>query len=203
MKILDFSLLMLSSTERKFNHFIPKLRDEICQSFLWLLSFSKESNIYFRTKMFKNFIKCKKYNIYTGIFLLSISTLAYEICLMRIFSITLWHHFSFMVISIALLGFGAAGTHLFFNNKLLKKKPDILLSELALIFSIFCFISYLISNYIPFDPFRIAWDIKQLLYIIIYFVLFAIPFFFSGLAISASFTFFPSNINSIYYFIFF
>ena len=149
--------------------------------------------------MFKSFVKCKKYNIYTGIFLLSISTLTYEICLMRIFSITLWHHFSFMVISIAFLGFGAAGTHLFFNNKLLKKNADVLLSELVLIFSIFCFISYLISNYIPFDPLRITWDSKQFLYIIIYFVLFAIPFFFSGLAISASFTFFPSKINTLYF----
>jgi len=138
-------------------------------------------------------------SIYFGIFLLSVSTLAYEVSLTRIFSITLWHHFSFMVISIALLGFGAAGTHLFFNKNLLKIKPEKLLSEFALFYSIFCFISYMISNYIPFDPLRMAWDFKQFLYIIVYYILFAIPFFFSGLAISASFTLFPLNINTLYF----
>jgi len=36
-----------------------------------------------------------------AIFLLSFSALSYEIALTRIFSISLWYHFAFMVISIA------------------------------------------------------------------------------------------------------
>ena len=36
--------------------------------------------------------------------------LADEVILVRAFSIGLWHHFAYMVISIALLGFGASGT---------------------------------------------------------------------------------------------
>ena len=45
---------------KMFNHFIPKLRDKICQSFLWLLSFLKESNIYFRGNTMKKQIKPAK-----------------------------------------------------------------------------------------------------------------------------------------------
>ena len=44
--------------------------------------------------------------------LISASALAYEILLMRLFSIVQWHHFAYMVISLALLGYGASGTFL-------------------------------------------------------------------------------------------
>jgi hypothetical protein len=42
--------------------------------------------------------------------MLSAAALGYEILLMRLFSIILWHHFAYMMISVALLGYGAAGT---------------------------------------------------------------------------------------------
>ena len=40
---------------------------------------------------------------------LSAATLAYEILLMRLLSISHWHHFAYMIISLALLGYGASG----------------------------------------------------------------------------------------------
>ena len=43
---------------------------------------------------------------------ISAAILAYEVLLMRLFSIIWWHHFAYMIISIALLGFGASGTAL-------------------------------------------------------------------------------------------
>lgn len=42
--------------------------------------------------------------------LISAATLAHEVLLMRLFSIIQWHQFAYMIISIALLGFGASGT---------------------------------------------------------------------------------------------
>ena len=47
-----------------------------------------------------------------GLFLLSASTLAFEINLTRLFSVSQFYHFAFMAVSIALLGFGASGTFL-------------------------------------------------------------------------------------------
>ena len=46
------------------------------------------------------------------IFISSCASLAFEVTLTRVFSITLWYHFAFMVISIAMLGFAASGTAL-------------------------------------------------------------------------------------------
>ena len=47
-----------------------------------------------------------------GIFLLSFATLLLELALTRVLSVALWYHFGFLVISTALLGFGAAGVSL-------------------------------------------------------------------------------------------
>ncbi|NNJ74599.1 MAG: hypothetical protein HKP56_05510, partial [Anderseniella sp.] len=41
---------------------------------------------------------------------ISVAVLAYEVLLVRLFAIVQWHHFAFMAISIALLGFGISGT---------------------------------------------------------------------------------------------
>ena len=42
--------------------------------------------------------------------LLSAASIAFQLSLMQILSLVQWHHFAYMVISVALLGFGAAGT---------------------------------------------------------------------------------------------
>jgi hypothetical protein len=45
---------------------------------------------------------------YLAVAVISAATLAYEVLLVRLFAIVQWHHFAFMAISIALLGFGAS-----------------------------------------------------------------------------------------------
>ena len=42
-------------------------------------------------------------------FLISSSALMYEISLSRLLAIQMWHHYAFLIISGALLGYGAAG----------------------------------------------------------------------------------------------
>ena len=41
---------------------------------------------------------------YAGVFVLTLSSLMFEIVLTRIFSVTMWYHFAFVAISIALFG---------------------------------------------------------------------------------------------------
>jgi SAM-dependent methyltransferase len=51
---------------------------------------------------------------YLGLFLVTLATLAYQILLTRIFSVTIWYHFAFLAISIAMLGMtiGAVAVYL-------------------------------------------------------------------------------------------
>lgn len=123
--------------------------------------------------------------IFFVVFLCSFSSLAYQITLTRIFSISLWYHFAFMIISIAMLGYGASGTVLSLYPKL-KEQTNIKIYSIFL--SIGISLSYLISNQIPFDPVRLSWEKTQLLYIALYYVVLSAPFFFTGLIIAAAFS---------------
>src|SRR5439155_2150984 len=45
-------------------------------------------------------------SVYVGVFLLSCAALLLEVALTRLFSFTLWYHFAYMTIGVALLGYG-------------------------------------------------------------------------------------------------
>ncbi|MDH4233179.1 MAG: hypothetical protein OEW04_14265, partial [Nitrospirota bacterium] len=117
------------------------------------------------------------------IFTVSLASLAYEITLTRIFSISLWYHFAFMVISIAMLGIAASGTLLSLYPKL--KDPGRIQSYI-LFFCISLPASYLLMNSIPFDPARLSWDRSQILYLSLYYIVLSLPFFSFGLIISSA-----------------
>lgn len=125
----------------------------------------------------------QNYSILPAIFIASLCSLSYEITLIRIFSISLWYHFAFMVISIAMLGIAASGTLLSIYPGL---KDDKYLGYYFLIFSVGIPASYLLMNVIPFDPARLSWDKMQLCYISLYYILLSFPFFSFGLIISTS-----------------
>ena len=66
-------------------------------------------------------------SVFVGLFCLSAAVLILEITLTRIFSVLIWGNYGFLVISTALLGFGAAGTFLaFFRRKMLKNLDQVL-----------------------------------------------------------------------------
>ncbi len=137
--------------------------------------------------------------IYLGVFATASATLILEVALTRLFSVAFWYHFAFLVISIALLGFGASGTFLAIFKSLLDK-PYKSLSIVSIIFSFSIVLVFVICRIIPFDPARIAWDSKQILYIFLYSFFLSIPFFFSGLTISISISHAPRVVNKIYFF---
>jgi hypothetical protein len=129
------------------------------------------------------------------IFTVSLASLAYEITLTRIFSISLWYHFAFMVISIAMLGIAASGTLLSVYPKL--KDPGRIHSYM-LFFCISLPSSYLLMNIIPFDPARLSWDRSQILYLSLYYVVLSFPFFSFGLIISSALSTMTRTTGHIY-----
>lgn len=122
--------------------------------------------------------------IFWVIFLSSFCGLAYELTLIRIFSISLWYHFAFMIISIAMLGIGASGTILSLYPRLRN------LSHIAMytfLLGVSIPLSYVLSNQIPFDPVRLSWERTQLLYIGLYYITLSLPFFCIGLIVATAF----------------
>src|SRR6478672_10345852 len=96
----------------------------------------------------------RKSNYLIGIFLISLATLLLELSLTRVMSVSLWYHFGFLVISTALLGFGAAGV-LVASWKKLRENYDLnrTLAWLSLLFSLITVLSFWILQKIPFNPF--------------------------------------------------
>jgi len=147
-----------------------------------------------------------------GIFVLSMSTLALQALFIRLFSISLWYHFAFMIVSIALLGFGASGTYLsmFLKNNtnnedqenekrgLLKNKYY--LSRFSFLFSLTTILSYLIFNLVPFDPYRIAFDKIQFLYLFIWYLGLTAPFFFSGVCLGILLSQKSEKVHIVYFY---
>jgi spermidine synthase len=123
--------------------------------------------------------------IVPAVFMTSMAGLAFEVLLTRIFSVSLWYHFAFMIISVAMLGLAASGTVLSLSSRL-QDSGNTGLYTFCLGISMPA--SYLLTNLIPFDPVRLAWEKAEILYLGLYYVLLAIPFFFVGLVIATAFT---------------
>lgn len=134
--------------------------------------------------------------IYGVIFLVSSAVLVFEISLTRLFSIYLWYHFAFLVISIAMLGIGSAGTVLAIRHRNIR--TDRYIPFYAVLAGVSIALSYIISNYIPFDPVKFSWERIQILYVALYCLVLSIPFFFSGILIASAFTLFSERSGPIY-----
>jgi hypothetical protein len=136
--------------------------------------------------------------IYTALFLLSAATLTFEITLTRVFSVAQFYHFAFMIVSLALLGFGASGTFLALFPRLKERDPARVLTLLSWGFALTTIGSYALTLYVPFDSFRIARDWRQGAVLALHYVALATPFFCSGTAVGLLLAAHPERANRTY-----
>ena len=117
-----------------------------------------------------------------GMGLLSGAVLLLQVALTRVFSIAQFYHFAFLVVSLALLGFGASGSLLSIWPRLKSQK---LYTWYALGFALVTLLAYLFINHQPFDSYSIAWDRSQTNLLIANLLGLTLPFVFAGLLIGA------------------
>jgi hypothetical protein len=139
-----------------------------------------------------------------AVFLVSLSTLAFEVLLTRVFSIGQWNHLSFMVISIALFGFAASGTFLSILDIRNKGWKDAFSTRssmglISVLYVASALLSFITLNNIPLDYFRLPLEPVQSVYLLLAFILLALPFFFSGLIIALAYTLVPLKTGIIYF----
>lgn len=117
---------------------------------------------------------------YLALGLVSAGMLAFEVGLSRLFAVQQFHHFAFMVVSLAVMGVSASGLGL----TLLRRQPS--LASLSLAYSFSVAVAYGITNRLPFDSYAIAWDRLQVWILISYFLAAGVPFLFAGWAAGLS-----------------
>ena len=127
---------------------------------------------------------------YIGLFLTTLSLLQLELFLTRIFSVTMWYHFAFMAISLAMFGL-AAGAVLVEIIKT-KAKPNTTLTRTALLFAFSSAVCFVAQLYIEVNPDR------EILNTALAFVIIAVPFVFAGMTVCVALTRFPRHTGSLY-----
>ena len=134
---------------------------------------------------------------YLGIFFVALATLMYEILLTRIFSVTMLYHFAFVALSVAMFGLTAGALvvylapHLFPPEKL--QPVDWPCVAVALPIAIVA--SFLIEIRIPF---RVSTSSADVFAMALTYLVVAVPFVVSGVAICLILTRYPSSIGRLY-----
>jgi len=133
-----------------------------------------------------------------AVFSVSAASLALEVLQMRIFAFSLWHHLAFLVVSIAILGFGAAGAVLSSSRSLRARSLRGSLGVALLLFSFTSLIGpYVLSRH-PVDLFG-SMGTKDVATVGLYYVLFALPYFFAGYVIALALTRATEKVNYLYF----
>ena len=141
------------------------------------------------------------YKIPLSIALLSAAVIAFQLALIQILSITQWYHFAYMIISIALLGFGAAGSLLAIFQKYLTNRTELLLPFLmigtGILMSIVTDVSQM--SFIRFDSYILFAEYAHIGKLLLTYLLFFFPFFLGALAIGLVFVKNVDTIGKIYF----
>jgi len=137
--------------------------------------------------------------IQISIALISAALISYQVVLVKVFSIQYWYHFAYLIISLALLGFGASGTFIFLSQKLLKERLPLILFLCPLLFLLSIWTNICLNRVIAFNPLMLVWQSHEIFRFLLLSICIFIPFFFGALSICLSFTAVPDHIHKIYF----
>jgi hypothetical protein len=137
-------------------------------------------------------------NTYAGVFVVALATLMYEILLTRIFSVSMWYHFAFLAVSVAMFGItvGALIVYLL-PQYFTRERVHHHLSLSCLLFGLTIVFSFLTHLSIPI-PFDMDRSIVTFYSLGLNFAVLSIPFVFSGICICLALTKFPRKVNTLY-----
>src|SRR5215467_4832496 len=124
-----------------------------------------------------------------SVFLITLSGLILEVGLTRIYSASIWYHFAFVAISVALLGWGLGG----FTVHLWKRFKPISMNAASLVTVLYAaaipFCLWLLVRY-PFEMDRLP----------LYFLAPLLPFFLAGMALSIIFDLHRAQAGTLYFY---
>jgi hypothetical protein len=141
--------------------------------------------------------------ILLGVALVCFSSLLLEVVLTRIFSAMMYYHFTFLAISVALLGLGASGVYVYVNAD--RYSGGNLESELARNAKRFAWAALLALAYLVANPVATtvrAGNVNLANYILLRLVLLigvtVLPFFYAGMVVSLGIAAYRKSVNRVY-----
>jgi len=132
--------------------------------------------------------------VHLGIFLVALTTLHHEIILTRIFSVTLWYHYAFLALSLAMFGMTAGAIRVHLKGDMRPPSP-LELGQDCLLFAGAIFASLLTQLS---TPMIVHESLVGLWSILIQVLVIAVPFYFSGIVITRILTGFADRAGRLY-----
>ena len=137
--------------------------------------------------------------IQISVFFISAALISYQILLFKMFSIQYWYHFAYLIISIALLGFGASGTFIFLFRRTLNDHFPLVLFSGSLLFVLSIWMNIYLNRMIAFNPLMIIWDKSEIFRLLYLSLSLFIPFFLGAMCIGVSFVAASNYIHRMYF----
>ena len=140
-----------------------------------------------------------KRNQLAALFFISTAGIAFELYVMRVFSVGSWSNFGSLVISTALLGIGLAGIILTFVEERIRRRPEMYMSILAILLPLSMSGAVIIAQKVPFNPIFLVSDSRQLWFIGAYYIIYGLPFFIIAAFVGISFITLNDRIQQVYF----
>jgi hypothetical protein len=136
--------------------------------------------------------------VYWGVMLVSLSVLMLELILTRIFSVTMYYHFAFLAISLALFGSGASGIYIYLLPKVFRRERaehHLAFAAMLCAVTVIAALAVLLNTDLNLTSFE--GNYRKL---IIVYLAAGSPFFFGGLCISLALTHFAETASKLYFY---
>jgi len=130
--------------------------------------------------------------------LVSLAVIGLELVLMRSLSLRWWHHFAYLVISVALLGFGASGTVLALLYRVVEGWWREWMAGAALLLALSVPAVRWAARAVPLDVQYLSWDLGQAVQVGVLEVFLFVPFLFGGAVIGLALMDEPKRIAGHY-----
>jgi hypothetical protein len=137
--------------------------------------------------------------IQISVFLISAALISYQLLLVKMFSIQYWYHFAYLIISIALLGFGASGTCIFLFKRQLNNRLPFVFFICPLLLVVSIWMNIYLNRLIAFNPLMIIWHTQEIVHLLALSLSIFVPFFLGALCIGISFVAASDHIHRIYF----
>ena len=137
-------------------------------------------------------------SLYLSVALVSAAALACEVLLTRLLAIVHWHHFAYLVISLALLGFGASGAFLSLAGSWCTARFRACWVANAAGFGFGAPLCFALAQALPFNALEVAWSARQWGWLALLFLCLALPFFAAANCIALSFLRYRERIAAVY-----
>ncbi|MGB2819897.1 MAG: hypothetical protein WBF17_02875 [Phycisphaerae bacterium] len=133
---------------------------------------------------------------YAGLFMTTLAALMYEILLTRIFSVTMWYHFSFVAISVAMFGMTAGAIVVYLRPQAFRRERV----EADLAWSCVAFAVAVVVSFLAHLLIHPAYELTAagIASVILFYVVTAAPFVFSGICVCLALTRFPGQVGRLY-----